>query len=110
MLQGILSVSVLTSCAGIPNGPACVELGPTRGWCAMTLTEQEFYVDETTPYDGKNWEQLKATSIIIPATYFAQLKAELLKYCKKAKNCPTLTEFRTNAAEVIIRHNERRDQ
>ena len=88
MLLGSSFVLSLTSCTSIPNGPGCVELNPTKGWCTMTLTDEEFFVDESRKYEEKNWPTLKATSVIVPATYWAELKEALLKYCTQAKNCP----------------------
>lgn len=85
-----------------------MEVNETRGFCVMTLSNEDFYVDDNTPYDNKNWQQLKATSIIIPGKYYADLKAALLKYCKERGNCPQYVEERLNAFELIIKQNQDR--
>lgn len=102
MLLVILLSFVCISCATIPNGPGCVELSEGRGWCTMTLSDEEFYIDQDHKYENKTWHEIKATSIIVPASYWANLKAELLKYCKKAKNCPQMTDFKANYADLLI--------
>ena len=106
MLLASLSALILTSCASIPNGPACIELDEDKGWCTMTLSDQEFIVDQDHVYENKTWPELKATSIIVPASYWAKLKTALLKYCAQNDNCPEHMEIKAGRIDKRIQDNE----
>lgn len=76
----------------------------------MTLTNEEFYVDPAHPYEGQDWEQLKAKSIVLPASYYAKLKASLLKYCRESGKCPKGLEQKFQRFdEQVIERNKRVD-
>lgn len=87
MLLALSLGLLLSGCATPPDGPVCVEMSPTSGHCFHTIKNIEQDVDATNLLDGKTWEQVNETGLIIPASYWGQLKAYLLKQCKKNNDC-----------------------
>lgn len=91
----------LSGCASVPNGPVCVSLTPVRGYCIETLSEKEYPVDDVNLLDGKTWRELEMVSLRVPPGYWAQIKAYLLKQCRKNKNCRgDLGKWETKADKV----------
>lgn len=77
----ILLIFVLSSCASVPDIFVCADLDATTGYCAKTVTDEE---KEVT---GEEWDQFKKVSLKISVDDWAQLKAYILKQCKKNKQC-----------------------
>ncbi len=91
----MLSLSLLTSCAQVPDVKACVEISATRGWCSNTISEQEAF------YDGQAWQDIRYQSLIIPASSWGELKAYILKQCKKNQDClKSLTLWQSRAVNL----------
>ncbi len=85
----VFSLSLtLLSCAKVPDVPVCISLDDERGFCTYTISDKEFYVDnEDHLFEGKTWEQVKISSLIMPASSWAKIKAYILSQCKKHKDC-----------------------
>lgn len=88
LLVVLLSLVICEACAiKPPNKPVCVDLAPTRGWCTYTVSDDEFYIDEAHPFEGKKWPQVKSESLLVPASSWAAIKAFILKLCRKSGSC-----------------------
>lgn len=59
----------------------CAEITPTKGYCTYTISDNEFFVE------GTIWSDLKRKSLIMPAESYAEVKAYILKMCKKHSDC-----------------------
>jgi hypothetical protein len=96
LLSGLLS-----SCAvAPPDVPICTELSMTRGFCTYTVSDKDFYIDETHPfsfYDNEppqTWWDLRPTFVLVPAPSWAKIKAFTIKVCKKYGQCDkTITSW-----------------
>jgi len=93
LIASVLSLSLLTNCAHMPDEPACVEIHNTKGWCTNMVSDVEFYVDEKRPHsfsgdpkDAKTWWEVRPFMVLIPFDSWAKLKAYLIKNCKRT-NC-----------------------
>lgn len=73
----------------VPRVPICAELNPAKGYCVNTVTSEEFVIDETHLYDGKSWWQMRPEMMVIPAQSWAEIKAFIVKVCRKTKQCDT---------------------
>lgn len=102
MLKKILSqhliilLSLITfSCASVPDVPVCKEITPDRGWCSYTLREGGFYVDDDRPYafdpskpeELYTWWQIRPQMIQVPAKSWKEIKAYIVKQCKRSGKC-----------------------
>lgn len=84
ILKIILRISfvfVLSSCASVPNVWVCADLDQSTGYCAKTVTDEEKEVV------GQEWQDFKRLSLKIAVDDWAQLKAYIIKQCKKNKQC-----------------------
>lgn len=72
----------------------------------MTLSEEEFYIDNEHKYENKTWQEVRSTAIIVPASYWADLKSALLKYCQRAGNCPEFVEQKIKRTDELIKRNK----
>lgn len=77
----------LSSCAHVPDVPGCVELDPQRGYCVHTISATEFYIDEEHPFEGKTWPEVRAESVIAPASSWAAIKSYILRQCARREDC-----------------------
>lgn len=78
---------LLTSCATPPpNVPVCAEITPERGSCVMTMTGQEYEINETNKLNGKTWWEQRPAMLLMPASSWAAIKAWIIKTCKTNKN------------------------
>jgi len=77
----ILLIFVLNSCASVPDIFVCADLDQSTGYCAKTIADEE---KEVT---GQEWQDFKRLSLKISVDDWAQLKAYILKQCKKNKQC-----------------------
>lgn len=83
-----LSLNLLTSCAvKPPDVPVCVETRIDQGYCTNTISDKEFFVDETNKLNGKTWFEMRPTMIQVPASSWVEIKAFVIKACKKMKSC-----------------------
>ena len=93
-LLNLLLLISLAACSPPPDVPICTELVDGElGWCTFTITDKEFYVDNVDHFfkdtNGKlvTWKQLRATSLIVPATSQAKISAYIITNCKKHNDC-----------------------
>lgn len=86
MLLAILS-SLAVSCTTPPDVPVCVPIHPEKAWCTYTISDREFYITDTELFEGKSWAEIDHYSLRVPASSWAQIKAYILKQCKKNKDC-----------------------
>lgn len=72
----------LVSCKLVPpNVEVCAEINPVQGYCTKTLSDDERMVF------GEDWLGLKRNSLVVPNQSYAEIKAFLLKVCKKSDDC-----------------------
>lgn len=89
----LLLLRLLNGCASVPNVPICVEIHQAKGFCTETIEDRDFYIDETHPHsftgkkeDALTWWEMRHRMILIPAQSWAELKAYIIKQCKRT-NC-----------------------
>ena len=100
-LKLLVSLSLFaSSCATPPDVPLCLETGPESGWCMTTISEKEFTIDEDHLLNKKQWWEVKAGSLLIPAESWGQIKAYLLKMCKKTNKCGDLSRWDKKAKKL----------
>ena len=83
---------LLSACAAMPpDTEVCIEINPVRGWCTMTISDKEFFIDEENPYDFKDgqgpvtWWQIRPLMLYVPSGSYAKMKAYIIKTCKQNK-------------------------
>ncbi len=91
-MRFVLLLSLLLSgCASVPDVLICTELNMNKGWCTRTISNEEFFVDDTHPYafDGKKkqtWWELRPYMVLVPIASWAEIKSYVIKTCKRS-NC-----------------------
>lgn len=95
----ILSL-LLVSCSSLKDGPACVEIEPSRGKCAMIISGKTFDVDDSNLFEDKTWFELKRKSLVVPVSTYVKIKTFLRKVCKRY-NCEKDFEVSEKALEEI---------
>ena len=71
----------------MPNLPICAEVSLAKGICTYTVTGKNIVIDDDNLYEGETWFSLRNKALIIPAKSWAQIKAYLIKMCKKTNQC-----------------------
>jgi hypothetical protein len=70
-----------------------VELDIDRGHCVHTISSTEYDVDDehpfTDPYTKEKytWWALRPLMVHMPAASWAEIKAFIIKMCKRTKDC-----------------------
>ena len=82
-----LLLNILVSCATPPDVPACVEITPSKAWCTNTISDKEFYIDDTNKYNSKTYWELRPAMVHLPPDSWAKLKAYIIKMCKQHNQC-----------------------
>jgi len=83
----------LSSCdPTVPNKPLCKELTPVRAYCVNTLEKTGFYWDDTELLDGKTYWEVRPKMLQVPPQTWKELKAYLIKSCKRQGGCKELEE------------------
>lgn len=91
-LAFLLASTSLSSCASVPDTFICVELSPVKGFCTKTISDEDLVIDEDHPVQlpgddkPKTWWARRPYMVLIPATSWAELKAYIIKQCKRT-NC-----------------------
>lgn len=78
-----------------------------RGWCTMTISDDEFFVDGLDHLfknkDGvsQTWSEMEKSSIRMPPESTAAIKAFILKSCRQSRRCPKdLTTWTRKTSEL----------
>lgn len=82
-----LSLNLIVSCASIPDVPVITRTGPTSGFYVFTVSDKEGDVDDTHLLEGKTFLDYVIEGVIVPADSYAEIKAYILKTCKRYKDC-----------------------
>lgn len=91
----ILLVQTCSACAiAVPNEPICTEIDIARGWCTYTISNKEFFIDETHPWsptgdpkDAMTWWELRPTMVQVPYPTWVAIKTFIIKICKDSGKC-----------------------
>jgi len=51
------------------------------------MSGETFDVDDEHPFENKSWWESRPTMIQLPASSWAQMKAFIIKMCKKTNQC-----------------------
>lgn len=87
-LLRLLFALLISSCAVTPpDVPLCTELAPNRGYCVNTISSVEYEVTDEKPLNGKTWWEMRPYMILMPIESWAEIKAFIIKICKKSKKC-----------------------
>lgn len=88
---GILLFSSLalvhSGCATPPDVPICVEITMDRGRCVKIVSGEEITIDEKNKFEGKTWWEIRPAMVQVPASSWAEIKAFIIKVCKKTNQC-----------------------
>jgi hypothetical protein len=76
-------LSLVTSCASIPDEPVCFEISPVEGYCVNTISSTEFRVNEAQPYLGQTWWEMRPYMIYLPVSSWVKFKSYIIKRCKQ---------------------------
>jgi len=76
-----------SGCLSIPKVPICAEITPDKGYCVNTVSDEEFYIDDTHLFEGRTWWESKPFILYLPASSWAAIKSYIIKSCKKYGNC-----------------------
>lgn len=83
----ILFVSLASCATPPPDKPLCVEMNINSGFCVKIMSGETFIVDEERKYEGKTWWDMRPAMIQMPASTWKELKAWIIKMCKKTNQC-----------------------
>lgn len=83
MILCLLSVS----CGTVPDVIICAEVNISKGLCTFTVSGRNIVVDDDHPYENQTWFDIRAKTLSVPASSWAQIKAWMIKQCKKTKKC-----------------------
>jgi len=99
----ILLVS-LSSCANIPNVPACIQLDIDKGYCIYTVENTEFYVNDNNNNPlGEPWFNARTKMIMLPSSSWATIKAFIIKKCRANKDCGANWEKNLDAIDEKLK-------
>lgn len=80
----------LSACSiAVPAVSICTEISPSAGYCINTITSEEYMVSDTHARDGQTWWEMRSSMMMVPASSWAELKAFIIKICKKSGKCDT---------------------
>lgn len=74
-----------SSCATVPDVPICAEVSLSKGICTYTVSGKNIEVTDDKPLDGQTWFDIRAKVLAVPASSWAEIKAWMIKQCKKNK-------------------------
>ena len=83
----LILLGILSSCASLPDVPACVELDINRGYCINTISDREFLVSDKNNPLGEEWFDARPKMVMLPASSWASIKGYILKQCKRHNDC-----------------------
>ena len=83
----LLLFVILSSCASLPDVPACVELDINKGYCINTISDIEFAVTDKNNPLKEEWFELRPKMVMLPASSWAKIKAYILKQCERNNSC-----------------------
>lgn len=85
----VSSFALLTRCAGLPpDVPMCTEIHPAEGYCVHWISGKSFTINETSPYQGKTWWDMRPAMILVPVSSYEKIKPWIIRMCKKhEKQC-----------------------
>lgn len=122
MLKKLLSISFvlllssqISACAvAPPDGPVCTEVDISRGWCTMSISNEEFYIDDTHPWsptgdpkDAMTWWDLRPTMVMLPYEMWVKVKVFIIDICAKTDQC---TELKKSWERSVNGMDEQLDQ
>ena len=72
------------------------------------LTGREFEVDEENKFENKTWWEMRPAMIQMPASSWAQIKAYIIKTCKKYDICQKEVSSWDRTLNIIDRSYEQK--
>ena len=93
----------LSSCAGlqVPDSPICVEIDPSRANCVKIVSGESFDIDETHPFEGKTYWEIRPTVVLVPASTWIELNKFITLLCKKTNQCQKSITSWDKSIEII---------
>jgi len=84
----LLTLFLAASCSvTVPEVPICSQLSVNEGYCVNTYSGKSQIINDTTLLEGKTWWDLKATSLVLPASSWKKIKQFIIEVCTKTKKC-----------------------
>lgn len=83
----VLLLSLISSCASPPSVFVCTRLSQSEGFCVNTITDEEKVISDTSLLNGKTWLDLVIESVYVPSDSWKEIKAYIIKQCKKHNDC-----------------------
>lgn len=101
---------MLSSCSTVPDVPVCKELELNRAYCIHTISNKEYYVDDSHPYINEKgerftWWDMRVTTIQVPAQSWAKIKVFIIDQCKRNKKCSEITSWDRTVDKIDNRIN-----
>ncbi len=69
----------------MPDVPLCAEVSMSKGVCTYTASGKTVEVTDEKPLNGQTWFDIRAKTLAVPAGSWAEIKAWMIKMCKKHK-------------------------
>ena len=82
-----LWLSLLVSCAQVPDIPVCTEINMQKGFCVWTISDKEQIVSDKDKLDDKTWWEIRPSMVLLPHTSWVEIKTYIIKNCKQHKDC-----------------------
>lgn len=97
----ILSALLLSSCASVPDVPACVEISLNKGACVKIISGETFIVDDDHKFNDQTWWDMRPTMVQLPEQSWAEVKKFIIKICKKTNKCQEQVKSWDRSVETI---------
>lgn len=101
---------LLSACAtNPPDAPVCVEITMDEGQCINIVSGKKFKIDEKEKFKDmegvpRTWWELRPAMIQVPASSWAQIRAFIIKICKKNNQCQKEVSTWERSIQTIDAH------
>ena len=97
------------SASKLPDTLVCVEMSISRGECVRSVSGTKLTIDETRPYNGKTWWQMRPTNLVIPMQSWIEMKKFIIKMCKQNEGtCDSQVSDCDRSLETIDQFSEQK--
>ena len=83
----VLTLNLISCATNVPDVPVCFEITMDRGGCIKTISGERFEINEQSKFGDKTWWEMRPAMIQVPPESWAQIKAFIIKICKKSNTC-----------------------
>lgn len=87
-MKYLLLALLISGCSTLPDILVCTSLTDTAGACTHMITGGRVDINDSNLYNGSTWNNVLASSVVVPADQWALLEQFIVMYCKQ-NTCPT---------------------